>query len=439
MSFGVSILKASEMLQIVSNLKDCDLSPLVLHSKDTAEIFRGIYKRVFGDYGADYAYLAGFFHDVGFVIFSQLLSADRITHITGLSPSKFGESFDLDKLLLYDRDLTHQTISSTIAKNLRIFPDEFIYAIENHHNPSAKLDGDDRRIILSLMLNISDTLAVILRQNLRSGVPDTFERIFKTLEVMDIPIEIKEAAKDFFNSEHEITYVLSDDDPVIDSGISLDFSQFIEFLKILVLSVDVKSPFTVKHSSTIAAVSRDIAKEIFRNEFDSEVLYVSALMHDLGKLRTPIEILHKPGRLGKFEMKVMKIHVADTFRMFSRFPQLTEFTVVASLHHERLDGSGYPWGMKGSEIGMRARILQVADVFVALTEKRPYREALKPKEALKIIEDEVNHGKLDPTVFEALREMIKNGYEVHQSDLIFLDFFKDLANLNFVRKIIDGI
>ena len=436
---GISTLKASEMLQIMSNLKDCDLSPLILHSKDTAEIFRGIYRRIFGDYGADYAYLAGFFHDVGFIIFSQLLAADKITDVTGLSPSKFGESFDLDRLLLYDRDLTHQIVSSTISKSLGIFPEEFIYAIENHHNPPKVLDGSDRRVTLSLMLNISDTLAIALRQNLRFGISDTFERIFKTLDLMDMPDEIKEAARDFFSSEHEMAYVLSDDDPTLDSGINLDFSQFVEFLKILVLSVDVKSPFTVRHSSTIAAVSRDIAKEVFKNEFDSEVLYVSALMHDLGKLRTPIEILHKPGRLGEFERKVMNIHVADTFRMFSKFPQLIEFAVIASLHHERLDGSGYPWKLSGKEIGMRARILQVADVFVALTEKRPYRKALKPTEALNIIEDEVNRGRLDPTVFETLREMVKNGYEVHQADLIFLDFFKDLANLDFIKKVIEGI
>ena len=116
---------------------------------------------------------------------------------------------------------------------------------------------------------------------------------------------------------------------------------------------------------------------------------------------------------------------------------MREFATVASLHHERLDGSGYPWKMDEPKIGLRARILQMADVYIALTEDRPYRDGMKPDEALSIIEKGVREKKFDSEVFKALKEMVRNGYTVKTSDIIFLDFFGSVPDLDLVRNALE--
>jgi len=88
---------------------------------------------------------------------------------------------------------------------------------------------------------------------------------------------------------------------------------------------------------------------------------------------------------------------------------------------------------------MRARLLQIADVYIALTEDRPYRKGFKPLEALSMIEDEVNDGKLDPVVYEVLKTMVKNNYRIEQSDILIFDFFEEFSNIDFVNELLQRI
>ncbi len=215
--------------------------------------------------------------------------------------------------------------------------------------------------------------------------------------------------------------------------------QFIEALKTLVLLVDLQSSFTVRYSSSIAALARDIAAEMFESRFDFFVMYIAGFIHDLGKLKTPVEILHKPGKLTRSERYVMNLHASNTFKFLSKYSNLDEFAAIASLHHERLDGSGYPWGLKGNELGMRARILQVADVFTALTENRPYRKGMSNEDVLRIIEGEVDKGRLDGDVYRVLKEMVKNGYRISKDEVVFAEFFGDMEECEAVRKVLKRV
>jgi HD-GYP domain-containing protein (c-di-GMP phosphodiesterase class II) len=135
-------------------------------------------------------------------------------------------------------------------------------------------------------------------------------------------------------------------------------------------------------------------------------VYRAALLHDLGKLRVPNTILDKPGRLEDAEWRVVREHPLLSQQILERVPSFQAMARIAGRHHERLDGSGYPLGLKGGELSLEDRIVAVADVYGALVEDRPYRKGLEAEQILSILQKEVP-GRLDPACFEALRAVME--------------------------------
>ena len=428
----VSITPFSDMIKLFVDLRNTNLAPLIDHSVDVAKISTMIMKRIKPFENLSNMYITGLFHDVGLVVYSEIVAPEEISKLSEDS------SYTLSSLLYrIDRDMYHAAFSTRMMERVGILPQKYLRALKQHHNPFCNLRGSDEEILISSTLDVADNISVIIRDS-EPDLIETAERIERFLNTHKMAEEVRKAAKDLFRSYVEMTYVF-DTDPMLDdfcgSNVHVSLEQSVELLKIFVLMVDLQSPFTVRHSSSIATLARDLAAEIFKNKFDSLVMYISGLIHDIGKLTVPVEILHKPGRLNRSERYTMNLHVSGTFKMLSRYPNLSEFAAVASLHHERLDGSGYPWGLKGNEIGIRARILQIADVFTALTEDRPYRKGMSSEDALKIIEDEVNKGRLDGDIYRVLREMVKNGYRISQSDIVFTEFFGDMDEYEAVRRV----
>ncbi len=432
----VSVTPFSDMIRLFVDMRNTNLAPLIDHAVDVAKISALILKRIKPFENPSHIYITGLFHDIGLVIYSEILAPEDIAKLSEDS------SYTLSSLLYkIDRDMYHAAFSARMMEKVGIVPQKYLEALRQHHNPLNKMTGSDDVILISSILDVADNMSVIIR-DMKSDmvkIAETIDRFLINHKMVD---EVRRAARDLFKSYVEMTYVFDNDsmlDDFCEASIHVSLEQFIETLKILVLMVDLQSPFTVKHSSSIAALARDIAAEMFKNKFDSLVMYIAGLIHDIGKLLTPVEILHKPGRLSKSERYVMNFHVSNTFKLLSKYSNLDEFAAIASLHHERLDGSGYPWGLKGNEIGMRARILQVADVFTALTEDRPYRRSMSSDEALKIIEDEVDKGRLDGDVYSVLREMIRNGYRISKNDIVFTEFFGDMNEYDIVRKVLSYV
>ena len=432
----VSVTPFSDMIRLFVDMRNTNLAPLIDHAVDVAKISALILKRIKPFENPSHIYITGLFHDIGLVIYSEILAPEDIAKLSEDS------SYTLSSLLYkIDRDMYHAAFSARMMEKVGIVPQKYLEALRQHHNPLNKMTGSDDVILISSILDVADNMSVIIR-DMKSDmvkIAETIDRFLINHKMVD---EVRRAARDLFKSYVEMTYVFDNDsmlDDFCEASIHVSLEQFIETLKILVLMVDLQSPFTVKHSSSIAALARDIAAEMFKNKFDSLVMYIAGLIHDIGKLLTPVEILHKPGRLSKSERYVMNFHVSNTFKLLSKYSNLDEFAAIASLHHERLDGSGYPWGLRGNEIGMRARILQVADVFTALTEDRPYRRSMSSDEALKIIEDEVDKGRLDGDVYSVLREMIRNGYRISKNDIVFTEFFGDMNEYDIVRKVLSYV
>ncbi|NYE58619.1 HD-GYP domain-containing protein [Carboxydothermus ferrireducens] len=174
----------------------------------------------------------------------------------------------------------------------------------------------------------------------------------------------------------------------------LELDEVISIAQLFAKIIDHKSHFTFYHSQLIAEVAK-FAGEIFG--FDLEVrkaLEVAGLLHDLGKLTVPEEILEKPAALSREEFSVIKQHTFYTYYwLIDVFPE--EIVRTAAFHHEKLDGSGYPFKKKGEEISLQERLLGVVDMFVALTEDRPYRKGLKYREVKEILFNEVRANRID--------------------------------------------
>ena len=429
----VSLTPFSDMIRMFVDLRSTNLAPMINHAVDVAKISSLIMKRIKPLESISPMYIAGLFHDIGLVVYSEIVAPEEIARLSEDS------SYSLSSLLYrIDRDMYHAIFSTRIVEKIGILPKKYLNALRQHHEPLSEMVGSDDEILIASVLNVADAISVIIR-DMKADLVEVVDRIDRLLANHQMVDEVRMAAKDLFRSYIEMSYVFGYDsmlDEFCGTPIHVDMEHFIETLKTLVLLVDLQSPFTVRHSSSIAALARDMAAEIFKNKFDSLVMYIAGLIHDLGKLKTPVEILHKPGRLTRSERYVMSLHVSNTFKLLSKYSNLDEFAAIASLHHERLDGSGYPWGLKGNELGMRARILQVSDVFTALTEDRPYREGMSSEDALRIIEDEVNKGRLDGEVYKVLKEMVKNGYRVSKSEVVFTEFFGDMEEYDVVRKVL---
>ena len=166
--------------------------------------------------------------------------------------------------------------------------------------------------------------------------------------------------------------------------------------------IDLKSPFTLGHSRGVADLAAAAARDSGLPNEEVVLLRRAGLVHDLGRLGVPNTIWDKPGPLTPPELERVHLHAYLTERTLSFSPALRTLGAIAALHHERLDGSGYPKGLTGDAIGPSARLLAAADCYHALREPRPHRPARAADEAAAVITDEVRAGKLDSHTVDAV-------------------------------------
>ena len=165
--------------------------------------------------------------------------------------------------------------------------------------------------------------------------------------------------------------------------------------------VDAKSPFTCGHSLGVRDAAMHIARQMGITGERSRLIHRAALLHDIGKLRVPNTILDKPGKLDVIEWQVVREHPGLSGEILGRIKPFKELARIAGEHHERLDGSGYPAGLKADHLSIESRILAVADVYGALQEDRAYRKGVGRQEAIATMAKLIP-GKLDVDCFAAL-------------------------------------
>lgn len=159
----------------------------------------------------------------------------------------------------------------------------------------------------------------------------------------------------------------------------------LEVARQLLDEVKAKDPFTFYHCCRVGRNSRKLAKALGLNEFEQAILEYSGLFHDIGKVKIPTEVLIKPGRLNSDEIEVMKSHPTLSAEMIQHLDHVPFFRFLLPgirYHHEKIDGGGYPNAMKGEAIPLFARLIAVVDSYDAMTNARPYRNALPVDKAI---------------------------------------------------------
>lgn len=166
--------------------------------------------------------------------------------------------------------------------------------------------------------------------------------------------------------------------------------------------VDAKSPFTAQHSQGVANLSRLLAGKMGVSPVNFDKIEIAALLHDLGKLHVPDEILDKPSPLDERERQIINTHSFETFQILRGIKGFEEMAVWAGYHHEEPGGGGYPFHVLGENLPLEARILRVADIFQAMVQDRPYRAGLNKEAALEFMRGLMGRGLVEPEIFAML-------------------------------------
>ncbi len=180
---------------------------------------------------------------------------------------------------------------------------------------------------------------------------------------------------------------------------------FLQTVIALSEAVDAKDRYTSGHSRRVAEYSRKIAERMGKSDEELEDIYYTGLLHDVGKIRVPVEIINKPGKLTDEEYDIIKIHPVTGYHILRSISENRSIAIAAKYHHERYDGKGYPNGLSGTNIPEIARILCVADSYDAMTSNRSYRDALPQA----VVRNELVKGKgtqFDPEIADIMLQLI---------------------------------
>ena len=325
-------------------------------------------------------------HDIGAISFNE----------------KFTLQFDADGMT------KHAELGYHLLKNFRPFM-KAAELIRYHHLPwdngrGMELNGTHIPHG-SHIIHLADRIAVLISSEefVLNQVTPIRERIQREKNKMFAP----EAVDAFMHlSEREsfwleALYPLSsfeNSSSTASWNIELDMTLLLHLSELFRMIIDFRSPHTATHSKDVAHLSEAIGILFGLSEQEAGLLHIAGNVHDLGKLAVPVEVLEKNGPLDAKELFIMRSHSFHTYRVLDKIGGIDDINDWASLHHECLDGSGYPFRYTGKELPLGSRIVAVADVLSALTEKRSYRNSLQSRDALKIIWKMGKENKLDRNI-----------------------------------------
>ena len=175
----------------------------------------------------------------------------------------------------------------------------------------------------------------------------------------------------------------------------------------LIYSTEIRDAYTQGHSENVAYYAKHLASALKLSAQDCEDVYIAGLLHDIGKIGIPDNILLKPTKLEMSEFELIKMHSYISGQIIEKLEKYSYLKDAVKHHHENFDGTGYPDGLKGEEIPLYSRILSIVDVFDALTTSRIYRASIPFSDALSIMDEMQKKNKFDPAIYDTFIVMIK--------------------------------
>lgn len=290
--------------------------------------------------------------------------------------------------------------------------------VHYHHAYWETASEREQEVQDGSLINLADRVDVLLRNNpnFREAVKNTEQNIRKRRTGIFAPHHV-EAMVDILYDKPSLDALATAHKHLpaylrVQYGdVALNPEEIIQFSTLFGHVIDSCSPFTATHSTGVAHTARALGHLSGMEKEDLNTLFVAGMLHDIGKLGVPVALLEKPGPLTDTEFPQVQHHAALSRQWLDAVPGFKTVSLWGALHHERLDGTGYPGHLKADEIPQPSRIMAVADIFTALTEDRPYRSGMKIQEAVSILENMVAKGYLDGDWVELLK---KNAEEINQ-------------------------
>lgn len=357
--------------------------------------------------------IAGSLHDVG-----------GLTMVERLSPIEFDyedKSFHSEKgYLLLSKFKPFENISKLVRYHHHGYQEGKCRGINGESIP-----------IGSHIINLADRVSVLLDkndENILNQADNIIDRIKKYEDSVFHPkvvqafLELSKRESFWFDMNYLEGPNFNNKEYVIDF-LTINEKEFEDFMRVISYIVDFKSRFTAAHSSTVAACAECMAKLVGFSESELKMIRYAGHIHDLGKLAIPTEILEKPAPLTNEEFSLMRAHTYHTNRVLSKIRGFDTIRTWGALHHEKLNGEGYPFKLKDNEISLGSKIMAVADIFTAVREKRPYRDSMSKENTINVLMNMANSYQIDVKIVEIL---------VSNFDLI--DAVREKANTDAVYQ-----
>ena len=340
------------------------------------------------------------------------LFCSAIIHDIGVSTSaEKARIMDID----YDA-VNHAIVGWTRLKESPIlFP--YAETVKHHHDrwdgSNIGLKGEDIPLN-SRIIHLVDRMTFIIKND--KPVIGQETEIIKQIERLSgkffQPLLVK-CIKELIMEESFLLDITSDFLPNLINNYApsiireVDLDGLMSIAGIFAHVIDNKSTYTMRHSLNIANISVWLAKRIGFSEKELKMVEIASLLHDIGKLSVPDEVLEKPGRLSPEEFNIMRGHTYFTFHILNSIDEFDTISEWAAFHHEKLNGRGYPFHLKEGQLSIGSRIMAVSDKFSALSEDRPYRKSLTNNEIIANLNIMVDSGDIDGKIVKILKEEIE--------------------------------
>ncbi|HOV69991.1 MAG TPA: HD domain-containing protein, partial [Clostridia bacterium] len=337
--------------------------------------------------------LAGLLHDMG-----ALTLDERLMLIEDEPPSKNDHAFRGARLF------EGVSLLSDAANVIRF-----------HHVPWENGEGkafDGNTVpMLSHIIHLADRIAVAIDKNrniigqiseIRNRIKGQKDTVFMP-ELVDAFLNMSNHEYLWLNLQYEpLRYALPE--IVTFETVELNIDEVIELTHIFASIIDFRSPFTANHSAGVAKTAQKLAQLAMFSDRECKMMLIAGNLHDLGKLAVRRTILEKPDKLERDEFDEMRGHTFYTYRLLQSIKGFETITQWASFHHEKLDGSGYPFHLDARFIPLGSRIMAVADIFTAISEDRPYRKGIPKDKVISVLESMAKNGHICKYVVSLLAD-----------------------------------